>query len=356
MKRFGGQLRWIEKRKRWRLDWCAKFQGSFHTREEAEAKLEVLKADHQATVRAAEIVKFGGIPLRVCTRCSVKKPEVAFGTIVLKSTGKSHAATHCIDCRTKDNAFRKAPRQKKVTNARLNTSEHKEKVKAQNQKPDGKRKRALLQKLPESKKRRKENPPPSAALEKVREYSNRHRRTPGFVARTTSMQFRLKQSLQAKMRAVLHGRIRGDDLTKLGGICPWVQDEEDLVEHFRLKLDTGMTMENYGTFWSIAHVIPAAYYDLLDLEDVQRCNSQANLGCDYVVPGGDELTNSEKGSKLPTDDVMIAQGAASWPKSWNDALPSPSDRIKLQELAHAGKLHSRKHVGQMDIRMFVRGC
>jgi hypothetical protein len=245
--------------------------------------------------------------------------------------------------RSKQKEYRDQPHRKDAT-------------KKANQKPEGKRKRALLQKLPESKKRKKENPPPSSAPEKVRERSERHRKTPGFIARTTSVQFRLRQSLQAKMRAALHGRLLEHELTKLKVFCPWIDDEEGVVEHFSSKLKPEMTIENYGSVWNIAHNIPAAYYDLEDIEDAKRCNSRCNLGCDYVVKGFGELTNSEKGTNLPSNEAMIEQGVSSWPKAWNGILPSNVERIKLESLAHAGKLYPRRHVGQTDIRMFMRAA
>tara|TARA_X000001036_G_scaffold437103_1_gene481696 strand:+ start:12671 stop:13744 length:1074 start_codon:yes stop_codon:yes gene_type:complete len=354
MQRFGGQLRWIEKRQRWRLDWCGKFQGSFRTKEEAKAKLETLKIAREAALQEEKIANFGDVVLRACTRCGVRKPENAFKTIVIKSTGETRACQYCIECHTKERAFRLSSVQLEKKKAKRNTPEGKTAIKVQNQKPEGKRKRALLQQLPESKKRRKEKPPPSATREKAREYTARHRKTPGYIERTTSVQFRLRQSLQAKIRAALKGRLHGDDVTKLGNVCQWADDADDLVEHFRLRLAAGMTMKNYGVFWSIAHVIPCAYYNVLDLEDLRRCNSRENLGCDYVVPEGDKLTNSQKGVKLPDDEKMIAQGASTWPKSWKGVLPCASKRMELEKLAHAGKLYPRKHVGQMDIRMFVR--
>lgn len=354
MKRFQGQLRWIEQRKRWRLDWCGKFQGNFHTREEAEAKLKVLKESHQADVRAAEIAKFGDVPLFACRRCKVKKPESAFMEVVAKSTGESRTTEQCIDCIRKSNIYQQKPEQVSKRKEYRDQPHVKEATKKANQKPEGKRQRALLQKLPESKKRRKENPPPSAAPEKVREYSERQRKTPGFIARTTSVQFRLRQSLQAKMRAALQGRLLEHELTKLNVFCPWVDNEADVVEHFSNKLKRGMTMENYGSVWNIAHNIPAAYYDLEDIDDAKRCNSQCNLGCDYAVTGFGEPTNSEKGTKLPSNEAMIEQGVSSWPKAWNGSLPSNVERIKLEMLAHAGKVYPRKHVGQTDIRMFIQ--
>eukprot|EP00966_Prymnesium_polylepis_P124896 2888730-Prymnesium_polylepis.1 len=145
---------------------------------------------------------------------------------------------------------------------------------------------------------------------------------------------------------------------KLSKVCPWGVCKNDdgkleasgLKAHFAKQLKPGMTLENYGKVWSIGHQIPAVYFDFADPEDNRRCNSQENLVCDYVVKLKDgELTNSEKGSKLPTDEVMILQGKSSWPKSWKGILPTASVRSKLEHDAWSGVLSILKESGKMGV-------
>jgi hypothetical protein len=93
-------------------------------------------------------------------------------------------------------------------------------------------------------------------------------------------------------------------------------------QHFRSQYKPGMRDWNYGWFWSIAHNIAIFWYDKNDPEDMKRCNSPANLSCDYAVSGMGEPSNSQKGIKLPDEASLFAQGVESWPKAWNGVVPS----------------------------------
>ena len=77
----------------------------------------------------------------------------------------------------------------------------------------------------------------------------------------------------------------------------------------------------------MAHKIPQVHYDDDD-DDIRRCNSKANLGCDYEVWPNPlaEPKNSSKGDRLPTDAELAAIDKASWPKKFGDML-TPDKRI-----------------------------
>eukprot|EP00966_Prymnesium_polylepis_P102293 2369423-Prymnesium_polylepis.1 len=97
---------------------------------------------------------------------------------------------------------------------------------------------------------------------------------------------------------------------------------DDVISHFRLQYKPGMTDNNYGKFWSIAHKIPQFWYNRKDPEDMARANSKANLGCDYQAQDQGEPTNSAKHVTLPSDEELLMQDPASYPKEWEGKIPS----------------------------------
>jgi hypothetical protein len=99
-------------------------------------------------------------------------------------------------------------------------------------------------------------------------------------------------------------------------------DHDDVVDHFKKQLKPGMTMENYGLMWSVAHKIPKCYYDFNDPDEIKRCNSKANLGCDYEVwpnPLG-ERVNSSKGGAMPSLNDLNSIPVSTWPKSFGSEM------------------------------------
>ena len=118
---------------------------------------------------------------------------------------------------------------------------------------------------------------------------------------------RMEATLSASIRGRLQGVRHGDS----ANIANYTDFEsiDDLVEHFRDQLKPGMAIENYGKqYWTIAHIIPKCYYDFSDPEEIRRCNSKANLGCDYEVwPNPlNERTNGSKGGAMPTLEEIAA--------------------------------------------------
>jgi len=104
------------------------------------------------------------------------------------------------------------------------------------------------------------------------------------------------------------------------------QSMSEIADHFRSRLKPGMAIENHGSFWSIAHTIPLAWYDHQNIDDLRRAHSKANLGCDYVNPTESAKTNNEKWIELPSNDQLLLQGKDSWPLSWNGVIPSEEVR------------------------------
>lgn len=124
---------------------------------------------------------------------------------------------------------------------------------------------------------------------------------------------RIEQTLTASIRGRLKG-LRHGESANLSAYSEFV-DHDDIVAHFESELKPGMTIENYGTVWSIAHKIPKCYYDFSDPEEIKRCNSKANLGCDYEVwPNPlNERVNSSKGGAMPSLSDLQSIDVCFWP-------------------------------------------
>ena len=345
-----GCIRWVVSRENWRLDLGGKFCGQFKTKEEALLALKpLLKAREDEA--AAEIQKtHGNVELKQCYRCKVQKPLSEFTLRTVKSTGVTKRSVKCILCAAKARVDMAKPERVSAAKEYRKRPDRKEADRLQNQKLEGKVQRAMLQKTPEYKKKRKDCPPPCMRNpEKQRQYRSTYEASPKYAARVSSLQFRLKQSLMAKMRNAFKGvQHRPDDLSKLQDVCPWAVhiaedgtlDCTELIRHFDLRRLPGMTLDNYGSFWSIGHRIPSVYFDASNADDWKRCNSAANLMCDYVVAvsDSDQKSNSEKGSKLPTSQEMLQQGADSWPLIWKERLPSSIERLRMEKEAHSGQM------------------
>ena len=144
---------------------------------------------------------------------------------------------------------------------------------------------------------------------------------------------RIERTLTASIRCRLSG-VRHGESVNISNYTDF-SSYDDLMNHFKKEMKPGMTMENYGSFWSVAHKIPKVYYDFSDPDELRRCNSKANLGCDYETWDNplSERPNSSKGSAMPSLDDLEAVGKASWPKVFGDHMSEEKRRsIPLQVL------------------------
>lgn len=135
-----------------------------------------------------------------------------------------------------------------------------------------------------------------------------------------STTLRLEVALSASIRGRLSG-VRHGESVNIANYTDFVSSM-DMATHFANEMKPGMTMANYGTFWSVAHKIPKVYYDFSDPEEIRRAYSKANLGCDYVhsVNPLHERSNSSKGGMLPTVEEVNAIDKACWPKLFGEEM------------------------------------
>lgn len=219
-----------------------------------------------------------------------------------------------VENKNKKQAYSQLPERIEAATQYRSTDQYRLDVAERRQDPKSKEKRLKYFRRPEIKKRENERPSRKRSIEK------RHKKVkddPGLL-----LQERLRTSISNR----LSGRLKDEPSSRLKKYTSFTS-LDDMKEHFGANLKPGMTLDNYGSFWSIAHKIPVRWFDASNSEDVQRCNSKKNLGCDYVNsenPIG-EKSNQEKAIELPTDEELLTM-VACFPVSWNNNVPSKSIR------------------------------
>lgn len=248
-------------------------------------------------------------------RCDKVGP---FGSRWYKGRGEWVPYKLCIDCRTRQSN-------------RYHNTEYGTKVK-EKQKQPLERKKQRDQSAASIRKQRKNA---AYALWKATEDGARARKEAGLRRRErirNDVGLRLQESLNQSIKARLKGFRHNGRAVRIFEYSEFTSSS-DLVEHFEKEFKPGMTLENYGSFWSVAHKIPRFHYDFSDEEEVRRCNSRANLGCDYEVKDNElgEKTNRQKKTTIPSDEVLDAIGSEHWPKAFGLKL-SPLKRIELESV------------------------
>jgi len=99
----------------------------------------------------------------------------------------------------------------------------------------------------------------------------------------SNINYRLKKSLAARLRTVL---IKNDSTMNYIG-C----NIQYLREWFEYNFTNEMTWDNYGSYWSIDHVLPVNKFDLTDENSKLRCWNWSNL-----VPVTVKYNSSKKSS------------------------------------------------------------
>lgn len=91
--------------------------------------------------------------------------------------------------------------------------------------------------------------------------------------RKMDMNFRLKGSLQSRLRSALKGAVKAASTVELLGCST-----ETLRLHLESQFTDGMSWENYGkTGWHIDHIKPCAFFDLTIDEQQRECFHYTNL-------------------------------------------------------------------------------
>jgi len=85
----------------------------------------------------------------------------------------------------------------------------------------------------------------------------------------TNMNYRIKKSLAARLRTVL---VKNDTTMNYVG-C----NIQYLREWFEYNFTNEMNWDNYGTYWSIDHIIPVCKFDLTLEDEKFKCCNWSNL-------------------------------------------------------------------------------
>jgi hypothetical protein len=87
--------------------------------------------------------------------------------------------------------------------------------------------------------------------------------------RKSNVNYRLKKSIAARLRSVL---VKNDSTMNYIG-C----NIQYLREWFEYNFTEEMNWENYGSFWSIDHIIPVCKFDLTNEDEKLKCWNWSNL-------------------------------------------------------------------------------
>jgi len=98
----------------------------------------------------------------------------------------------------------------------------------------------------------------------------------------------MKISITTSFRRAIRGK-------QLGSASKWIGCSKQFLKDYLASLFTeGMSWDNYGE-WHIDHIIPQAYFDFNNPDEVRMCWNYRNL---QPLWGHD---NVEKGANLPID-------------------------------------------------------
>ena len=85
----------------------------------------------------------------------------------------------------------------------------------------------------------------------------------------TNINYRIKKSLAARLRAVI---VKNDSTMNYIG-C----NIQYLREWFEYNFTSEMNWDNYGSYWSIDHIIPVCKFELTDEDEKLKCCNWTNL-------------------------------------------------------------------------------
>ena len=112
--------------------------------------------------------------------------------------------------------------------------------------------------------------------------------------RETNINYRLKKSIAARLRSVI---VKNDSTMNYIG-C----NIQYLREWFEYNFTSDMNWDNYGSLWSIDHIIPVCKFDLTDEKDNLKCWNWSNL-----IPVTVKFNSSKKDIDINQINYILKQ-------------------------------------------------
>lgn len=184
---------------------------------------------------------------KTCSKCAAVKPATKESFAIYRAKGVEKLRPECRDCSQKMCREYKARSRSKISDYnRVYKASHKEATTAYN-----------------------------------REYFARRRHE--------DHEYRIKAYNRSRVANLLRGKSRDNSKELLS--CSY----ERFIYWLEYQFDERMTMENYGTYWHLDHVIPCASFDLNDPIAQKQCFHWSNY---RPCEGGENII---KGDKIDND-------------------------------------------------------
>jgi hypothetical protein len=102
--------------------------------------------------------------------------------------------------------------------------------------------------------------------------NNRHKQNAWYAKKRKDPQYRLAHNLRSRLYDFLKGRTKHKSTEELTG-CSF----EELKKHLESQFTINMTWENYGSYWSVDHIVPLISIDLDDKIGLEQLSHYSNL-------------------------------------------------------------------------------
>jgi len=116
------------------------------------------------------------------------------------------------------------------------------------------------------------------------------------------MQTDVNYKLERRLRSRIYTAFTSQSLSKNKRTWDFIDlSTADFRKWMEMQLYDGMTMENYGKYWHIDHVIPCSSFDLSDEKEAEKCFNWKNLR-PYLA-----LKNIVKSNKINSYEILMQE-------------------------------------------------